>query len=405
METYSNVCTDPSSNTITHQYWELDGELALFDQITAAFFVLYAAIGLPWNIFVIITILRKKLYLQPTIMLLLDLALTDILLEIPMVKIITTGIAGEYVFGNSDNVRCLVCRIGGLKVSLAMNCIFVIAVMSVDRFLFIYKPLLYERKSNKLCMLVAIILTALLSLFLGLLSLIEDDLIGFRKKFLTCIPNLKHNWHSTTLIIFASIALAVIVTCNVGVICIAQKNIKAIYGARNSIKNDQQLTKRLKKERHKKQIHLFRVFGLLIFTNIISWMPKIVIFLILQFKEESDIPSNFFLVAQILFFIQVVIHPMLETCIISDVREPLKHMVTCNILKHQQVSLDSAEDGNYFRCCADLKDSNIKCFYWFNLLTASVIPHNYSTNHTNSSSTSHTGLEGSCMDKVTITKL
>ena len=405
METFSNICTDPSSNTITHQYWELDGELVLYGQITAAFFVLYAAIGPPWNILVIITILRKKLYLQPTIMLLLDLALTDILFEIPMVMVITTGIAGEYVFGNSDNVRCIVCRFGGLQVSLAMNCIFVIAVISLDRFLFIYKPLLYERKSNKLCMLVAIILTALLSLFLGLLSLIEEDLIGFSNQFLTCLPNLKRNWYSTMLIIFACIALAVIVTCNVGVICIAQKNIKAIYGARKSIKNeyyDQQLRKRLKKERHKKQIHLFRVFGLLIFSNIISWMPKIVIILILHFKEEPDIPSNFFLVAQIIFFIQVVIHPMLETCIISDVREPLKHMVTCNILKRQQVSLDSAEDRNYFGCCADLKDSNIKCFYWFHLLTASVIPHFYSTNHTNSR---QPGLEGNCMDKETVTKL
>ena len=79
---------------------------------------------------------------------------------------------------------------------------------------------------------------------------------------------------------------------------------------------------------------LFRVFSGLLLSNTITWIPIIVV-------EMSHFISNptlsIFSASNILFLSQLAVHPILETMLISDVREPLKEMVTCTFfLKKEQ---------------------------------------------------------------------
>ena len=76
-------------------------------QVTAAFILLILVVGLPWNLLVVITIVKEKLYHQPTIALLLNLALNDAIMLIFMLPIeVATGFIGEFPLGNSDVMRC-----------------------------------------------------------------------------------------------------------------------------------------------------------------------------------------------------------------------------------------------------------------------------------------------------------
>ena len=48
--------------------------------VTATFMLLIMVMGLPWNLLVVIIIVKEKLYHNPTILLLLNLALNDVIM-------------------------------------------------------------------------------------------------------------------------------------------------------------------------------------------------------------------------------------------------------------------------------------------------------------------------------------
>ena len=374
----NSFCKNSSSNSVTEEYWVLEGKYRVNGQVTAAFMLLFLAVGLPWNIMVVITVLKKRLYHQPAILLLLNLVVTDILMLLIHLPIIAvTGIAGEYLFGSTDMMRCWFCTTGFISVTLIMNSLFVVALMSLDRFLFIYKPLEYERKATPRKTLAAITVIALVSVTIGSSSYAVPEAMYFRRSSLSCILNHPKYGYIVLVITAAFIALAVIIVCNIWTIYIVQKNIKAVYKVRKSLHNrdkesySQGLSEILSKKCHKKQLHLFRVFGGLLLSNTIAWIPTILV-------EMSgfiyNTPLSISSPAYILFLSQVAVHPILETTLISDVREPLKEMVTCARLKKKN-NLPIMEEQTCF-CCRHMGDQgpiHDKCFM-LKLIDVALLP-------------------------------
>ena len=78
-----------------------------------------------------------------------NLVLTDILMLLICLPIITvTGIAGEYLVGNTNMMCCQFCSAEFIGVALMMNSLFAVALISLDCLLFTYKPLENERKAT-----------------------------------------------------------------------------------------------------------------------------------------------------------------------------------------------------------------------------------------------------------------
>ena len=381
MSSISNVisfCKNSSSNSVTEEYWVIEGKYRVNGQVTAAFMLLFLAVGLPWNVMVVITVLKKRLYHQPAILLLLNLVVTDILMLLIHLPIITvTGVAGEYLFGSTDMMRCWFCTTGFISVTLIMNSLFVVALMSLDRFLFIYKPLEYERKATPRRTLAAIAVIAMLSVTIGSSSYAVPEAMYFRRSSLSCTLNHPKYGYIVLLITAAFIALAVIIVCNIWTIYIVQKNIKAVYKVTRSLQNrdkesySQGLSEILCKKCHKKQLHLFRVFGGLLLSNTITWIPLIVVEMS---HFNSNPPLSIFSASNILFLSQLAVHPILETTLISDVREPLKEMVTCACLKKKN-NLSIVEKQTCF-CCRHMRNQgpfNNKCFL-LKLIDVALLP-------------------------------
>ena len=380
------ICRMNSSGSdITPVCWELEDKNLVGARILAGFIALFIVVGLPWNVSLAATIIWKKLYLQPAIALLLNLAITDILLSIPSFKIVAVGVAGEYIFGNSDGQRCTTCLLTGFfQISLSVNTLFVITLISIDRLVYIQKPFFYERKSTKVRVIFGNTVFPFISLCIGLLSFVDHQ-VNFSKQLMTCLPNLKSNWYAYVLVVICCVALVIFLVCNIWVIVIVQRNINEIYKTTNMnySEGDQKLEKRLNNERHRKQVHLFRVFGLLILSNVITWMPKILLFLTVQVKQYSEIDPTFFMLAHAFFVLQIPLHPMLETSLIAEVREPLKHILTCGMLRQKCNSVDLTNGSVCVQCFA--RDKKAKCCAWFHVLTASILPHAESTSNTTNS--------------------
>ena len=101
MENFS--CSNASSDGVTESYWSLEGENAINGYVTASFLLVFILVGVPWNILVMVTIVKEQLYDQPSIILLLNLTITDILfLLFSTPASIAVGYAGEFILGSSD---------------------------------------------------------------------------------------------------------------------------------------------------------------------------------------------------------------------------------------------------------------------------------------------------------------
>ena len=264
--------------------------------------------------------------------------------------------------GNTDWIRCQTCPIAFLTLTLMYNSLFIIAMMSVDRFLYIYKPLQYERLVTKVWILVPMLIAWIVSICIGIaFRLVGFRNIKFQPVFLSCTVANGITF-AIVLIVVGFIPLAVIVVCNVLIIRIVLKNIKIIYAKRNSEENNltrEQLYKNIKKIRDKKQLDLFRVFGALLFSNAITWLPYMSVLVALILDGFNKVPHAAVSLALVLFYSQSVIHPLIQTIFIADVRKPLMKRVTCGSYRK---GYDSSSKENITQFVSWKEDCYNSCF-------------------------------------------
>ena len=106
----------------------------------------------------------------------------------------------------------------------------------------------------------------------------------------------------------------------------------------DTVEGGKALYKRMKKKREEKQLHLIKVFGGLLCCNLITWLPILCVTLYFFFtKGQNGPPAPVFAVVDMLFLSQLVLHPLLETGLIQDVKEPIKKMIQCHFRKKEIV--------------------------------------------------------------------
>ena len=324
-----SLCANASdgSNT-TSELWLVEDKTSA--KVAASFLLLILVVGLPWNLLVVGIILKKKLYTQPTIILLLNLVLTDIftlILRAPFQ--VWVGFNGEYNFGDNDFIRCQGCQLGVITVTFPLIALYTISYMSFDRFMFIYKPLKYDRIITSFRTLLILVLTWIFSLFLSILPLIGYGDVLFDRYFFECVfdHSLEHNHYIIVLSVAAVIPMVPILVCNIWLSCIVQKNIKAIYSVKKSSASNQDEVKFynvMKKQRHQKQLHLVWVFGALMCCNLVTWIPLLIYNVLIIMGVNTQGYPNFPTATIVLFALQSLLHPIVETALIKEVWEPYK---------------------------------------------------------------------------------
>ena len=147
---FSCFAVNLSRDNVTESVWSLNPRVQTDTATRYALIIiltLLLLIGLPSNSMVIAVVLKKQLYkAQPTITLFLNLAITDLFFSVVVIPInIATLIMGEYQFGASDYRRCQVCQTGVVSVLLSLASLNNLAVLSVDRFVYLKAPLHYSK--------------------------------------------------------------------------------------------------------------------------------------------------------------------------------------------------------------------------------------------------------------------
>ena len=325
------ACTNFSLDNVSAEFSQEQVNLAY-----AVSYLLYLLVGLSWNVLVMVAIVRQRLYTQPTILLLLNLVLTDFLvlllvLPFPMV----TGFAGEYVFGTSDQIRCQVCKAHLIvKVILNLSLIFSIPLLAFDRFLFIHQPLHYDRWITSKRMLLAVFVSWTLCILCSVFEMLLLKEVRFDPLTLVCVWEIsKHSFFHIFSLLVLILSYTVLLICNIWVIVIALKNIRAVYQVQKpslSVEerrfSRERINNHIKQMRSRKQLHTTRVFGGIICANSLVWLPTS--FLAIASFQLFILPFEYVIVATLLFYSQVILHPLLETTLIRDIWQPIKTIVT-----------------------------------------------------------------------------
>jgi hypothetical protein len=172
--------------------------------------------------------------------------------------------------------------------------------------------------------------------------------------------SLDNDYYAIFLLVVAIVAVSPVIVCNTWVCCIVQRNIRAIYKIKGSTKSlmEVECYQTLKEKRHEKGMHLCKVFGSLLCLNLLSWLPAV----ITSFITLSGVlaPQPMVTFAALSFLSQATVHPIMETTLIKEVREPLKKTLfkCCVIIKakltsdkeHDQEANKSNEETTITQC-------------------------------------------------------
>ena len=374
LDDFESFCKNvhANENDTTDEMWEL-GEYRMNGIVLAVFQTIFLLIGLPWNLMVIVTIVKEKLYKQPTIVLLLNLVITELLYLITLVPLfIVVGSAGEFILGSNDSMRCNSCvAIALLGIPFPTSIIYAIALLSLDRFFYFYKPLHYEKIITVPRISIAISVIWVSAFITASIPLFEIETlfknIFFHRSLGTCVPNfLPTGKLIIVLLIMICLPLIVLIVCNVLVICLVYKTIKQVYSVRK-MDQDTDFLEKVKEIRQKKQFHLIKVFGGLMISSLISWLPLVILAILFSTKKDrkdyETVPTPFQVIALLLYNAQAVIHPILETILIRDVRKPLKQIFFCCVNRRNsgEHTTSSATCSQFLKVCPRKVEISCSC--------------------------------------------
>ena len=262
-------CADGSGlsfNSVTKDYWESSGDDARSHALATALLTLcFILVGLPNNLLIVVSILRQHLYREPTYILLLNLALIDLLLCFFLIPSpVASGLAGEFVFGRNDVTRCKVCQMGIALPLFAELTIHTLALLSLDRLIFIKYPLKYHKfvTAKRVIIIVFIIWTS--NIVISTFPLFGFGDLAYVNNLAPCVPDLvgetrlTNVYYSVFLVIEGIISLIILFVANIWVGFIVKKHIKEIYRIYLSVMINE-MKERMAKTKNWKHLQLIKV--------------------------------------------------------------------------------------------------------------------------------------------------
>ena len=350
-----------SRHDTTSQYW------ATNSPGVAAVMVIFFLAAVSWNGFILYSMvkLRSKLLRTPAHSIIFSLAVNDLLLSVLVMPVsIITTIAQDYPFGSSDYVRCKVCQHGVIFTILSVGSLHHIALLSVDRFLFIYLPISYKHWVTRGRIVGILIGIWILSTLIGILPIFGFGTVGYSDAVGTCITifhgetRLTSNIYYVLLVLLeALIPLILIGISNVALLCTARKHLKKRYIARKQMHNSSAKGSEISntgntevtQEWNRQQLQLLKIFGALFVGNIITWLPVLGLAIASQAIDFDQVSDDGIAFVYMSYISHALIHPIIESWFITDIRVRAKKLLCffCNRVKRTaNVSLAMSKDAS-----------------------------------------------------------
>jgi len=332
---FSCTGSDVSRVNVTEKVWMIQSEGSLHESSITAIAVLqllYVLVGVPWNLIVAITIFIKKLFKEPSYILLLSLVISDLLVcGIAFPFNIYSGFNQGFALGNTDYSRCQSCHaIVLIIITLIYVSIFSLALMSFDRLFYIKWPFTYQEHMTAIKAVGIVIAVWIISLLISLPPVFGFGEIKFANSVGSCslittgsnslMANINYIFF---LALIGTVPFVLTVIVNILLLVIACKSIGQVHqqNRRQSTALDGSENDRIvDREYHKKQIRLAKVFSVIFVVNTVVWITTSFMIMIAIATNPNSVPSPVFATVFIIFLSQPAIHPMLETCLVGKAK-------------------------------------------------------------------------------------
>ena len=331
-ENYS--CADGSGlsrNSVTSDYWDSSsGATRSAALATAVLMLCFIIVGLPNNLLVVASILRQRLHGEPTYILLLNLALVDLLLCIFVLPLpVVSGFAGGFVFGGNDRVRCRICQLGIILTILGQLNIHILALLSLDRLIFIKYALKYHRVVTARRVIITMICVWMSSIFISTFPLFGFGDLRYERSYSACsiifsgkTKLTKNIYYVVFLAVEVIFSLFVLFAANFWVGFIVQKHIRKIYSIKKTIsgRDDEfviEIKERMTQTKNLRHLQFVRVIGSIFVANIVTWIPFLVYVIYYTIRAPSVILD---VTVYVSIASAVVIHPVIQVAICPELR-------------------------------------------------------------------------------------
>ena len=328
---------DLSSTNITNEsFWDIIESIKYGHiGITVVESILFL-VGFFWNMFIILTYIYKRTLLkQPANIYLFALAIVDTLICAFLIPLaIVTSSSQSFLIGQSDMLRCHVCFLQGfLWVFFIMMSLNLLAILSVDRCLVLSHPLTYDKKMVWWLAVLLVCLCLVGAFITAIPPAFDFGEWEFNFRLGTCIPRWTGSNNGVNnllyigfIIICVMISIVTIVVSNVFTFRIVYKFLRQGLRRRSTFRSNSREQYLDEQRTQRQQRQLVKVFIGLMVANIVTWSPIIVVFIVFTViigidKDHVDtIPTIVFAIGWVFFLSNPVIHPILESFFIKELR-------------------------------------------------------------------------------------
>lgn len=380
-----------SNVSVTPEFWDIPERNRPAVLSTAVFTLAFIIVGVPSNLLIILSILWQRLYQEPTYILFLNLAIADLLVCILVMPFtVVSGFAGRYILGGSDSSKCKWCVTAVIFVALCLVSLHTLALMSVDRFVFIKLPMKYNRVVTVRKTVCCVVVLWVLCCTVSLCPILGFGDVAFGLLIATCTITLRGATEVTSnvhyfifLVAVAVFPLSVLVATNTWVACIVQKQIRNIYLAvKKSLPRDQEqvtasIKRRLSKEKNRKQLQFMRVFGAILLSNVVTWLPLIIRIVAAAIKGNDEFPNWVYVSVYLSISFTAVFHPLIQACLLPEIRKYCRFFIAKAMCWWKSVDEPhSAGASSKTRVTVSTNESITGiCFcFQFDVLGATVLP-------------------------------
>ncbi len=327
-----HLLSDSKVSNNTH--WSIRDNLHYSTPVVAAIAILFFVLAFFWNLFIIVTFFVKfHLLKDPGNIFLLNLAITDFLISVLVILFsVVTEIAQEFVFGETDVVRCNVCATAGVFLMLLVQLsIHTLAMLSIDRFIHLTRPFRYDKMMKPSRAWVILIVIWILCLGIAILPLVGFGQIEFNRNFGACLFRFTGdnadsgipNFYYTMFVVFWDLVpIAILVSTNVYTYKFISKFLKRNFTRRSTYRRRDAAAANQKDDQkyHHQQRQLVKVFSALFVANIVSWTPVIVVVLLIIFIPADSLPDEIYTIGWLCYLTNPVLHPILESLFVKELR-------------------------------------------------------------------------------------
>lgn len=289
---------------------------------------IYFVLAFFWNVFILVSLVRhRKLMKEPASVYLFNLAVTDLMLAVFVIlQCFISEVSGGFKIGNTDVTRCGVCEfLGFMLMFLMASTLHTLAMLSFDRFFLLLKPLSYQQYFNRKRALIIILFIWLLSFGIAIPPVLGFGEYAFNVFLSNCHPKwLGHSYRGITnfnYIVFvageAGIPIAFLTFTNMWTYKIVALVLKSKLQRQRSFHTK---VKESESDHTRQQLQLAKVFGALFLAHIACWTPVLTAVAVSLIIGQCKLPVEVFIVGWLLYLTNPVVHPILETFFIKDLR-------------------------------------------------------------------------------------